>query len=255
MGGNLWPGVSVKLSMIRGVTANDREAGRGMDDILGSGFTTFVVLGFALVFGLVVLAIVRSSQLERERQQRLAAWARHHEWTLTSRPKGEWPWTESLPGRHRRGVSLVMSGVFEEFPVTVAEYSYTTSSGTGPGNNTTTHWLLVVLVRLREPYPPVEVVQRGAVSRLARSLFGEGDMSTGDPEFDRRFAIKSGDLVAARALVGPALVRAHVADRVPTWRLDGDELMSHREGQLRDPDVDIAQLAGPLVEVARLLRR
>ncbi len=216
---------------------------------------TFVVSGIVLVVVLVVVAAVRGSRLERERRQRLAAWAEHHEWTYADRPKGEWPWTARLPGRNRRGVSLVLSGVFAEFPVTVAAYSYTTSSGTGDDRSSTTHRLLVALVRLREEHPTVVVAPRSVASRLARSLLGAGDVSTGDPEFDKRFVIKSPDAAAARSLVAPALVREHLADRAPSWHVDGDELLTHRPGQLRDPDVDIPQLVGPLVEVARLLGR
>jgi hypothetical protein len=218
-----------------------------------------VAAGFAVLVVLVVLAARRGMRLERERQQRLAAWAQHHEWTYAQRPRGEWPWMRRLPGSTGRRVSLVLSGTFEGYPVTVAEYSYTTSSsGTdASGNSTsssTTHRLTVAVVRLPEAYPPVEVASRSAASRLARSLFGEGQVSTGDREFDRRLRIKSPDPATARALVGPALISAHLAERVPAWSLDGDELVTYRQGLLPEPD-DVSPLVAPLVEVARLLHR
>ena len=212
-----------------------------------------------LVVVLLVLLARRTLRRERERQQRLAAWAQQHEWTYAQRPAGEWAWTARLPGRSRRGVSLAMSGSLEGHAVTVAEYFYrTSSSGTDASGTSssseTTHRLAVEVVRLPRGYPPVEVAPRSAVSRLTHSLFGEGKISTGDAEFDRRFTIRSRDPVTARALVGPTLVAAHRADRVPAWSLDGEELVTYRHGVLQGPD-DVLPLVAPLVEVARLLRR
>lgn len=166
---------------------------------------------------------------------------------------------QHLPGRDRRTVSVVLSGVLDGYPVTVAEYSYTTSShGTDASGSstrsTTRHDLSVAVVRLRQAYPPVEVGPRRAASRLSRSLFGDGKISTGHPEFDRRFKIGSTDPVMARALVGAALVSAHLADGVPAWSLDGEELMTYRQGLLPEPD-DVMPLVTPLLTVAHLLHR
>lgn len=218
----------------------------------------FAVVAVAVLVGLV-LAARATMRRERARRQQLAAWAAEHQWTYNHRPKGEWAWAARLPGHTRRGVSLVLSGMLEGYPATVAEYSYTTtSSGTdGSGNSTTNrtvHRLVVAVVRLRQAYPSVEVAPRGAVSRLTRSLFGEGQISTGDPEFDRRFRIRSPDPLTARGLLEPALVSAHLADRVPPWSIHGDELLSYRPGVLQGPD-DVQRAVAPLLEVARLLGR
>lgn len=216
-----------------------------------------VVAGL-LVF-LIVQAVRRAIRRERERQQRLAAWAQHHGWTFARRPPPDWGWTARLPGRNRGGVSLAMRGTFEGYPVTVAEYSYTTSSTStdSSGRSTqseTTWWLTVAVVRLRHAYPAVEVAPRGALSRLVRPLFGERQISTGNSEFDDQFKVKSKDPDAARGILGPALIAAHLSGRVPAWTLDGNELMTYRQGLLREPD-DIAPLVGPLLEVARLAHR
>ena len=226
------------------------------DDSL-RGFVVVCVV--VLVVVLVVRAIRRARRLERERQQRLADWARHHDWTYAYRPAAESTWSARLPGRSRRGVSVVLSGMADGYPVTVAEYSYVTSStGTDASGRTTssetTHRLIVAVVRRGQAFPPVEVAPRSAVSRFTRSMFGEGQIATGDSEFDRRFRIKSPEPGTARALVGQALISAHLAERVPGWSLYGEELMTCQQGVLRGPE-GVAPLLNPLLEVARLLRR
>lgn len=210
-----------------------------------------VVVVLAVVVVVAGLAVSRLERGEQARRRRLVAWARHREWAADDRPAPGPPWTARLPGRNRDGVTLVLSGPVDDVPVTVSEYWYRTRQGRG----STAYRLVVVLVRLPEPYPAIEVAERGTVSRLARSVFGEGHVEAGDAAFDERFTLRSAVPATARALVGPALVAAHLAGRVPLWQLDGDELMTFREGQLRDPDDEIEQLVRPLLEVARLIGR
>jgi hypothetical protein len=160
-----------------------------------------------------------------------------------------------LPGRNRRGVSLLISGVVSGRPVSVAEYSYRTSSRNSDGtDSTTTHHYIVTGVRLDTQYAPIAVVSRGALSRLGRNVFGDNAAATGHDGFDREFRVDTKDPALARTLLGPALIAEHLADRVPDWSLAGLDLLTWQPGQIKDPD-QIATLAARLVRVTELMGR
>ncbi len=155
-----------------------------------------------------------------------------------------------------RGISLLVSGRMHNWPVGVAEYSYTTESmaDSRGSRSTTTHHYLVTAVRLTASYPPLAVQPRGALSRLGRAMFGDNATATGHDPFDRQFRVHTKDPVYARAMVGPALITEHLAGRVPEWSLAGYDLLTWQSGQLSDPR-HIPALAAPLVRVADLLGR
>jgi hypothetical protein len=104
--------------------------------------------------------------------------------------------TRQLPSQRGR-VPLLAYNWLDALIVGVADYSYTTTVrySTGPNGQalptTTTHTLLVTAVRLPYRYPAIAVVRRGALSRLGRTLFGDGASATGNAEFDRRFRIRT----------------------------------------------------------------
>jgi hypothetical protein len=219
-----------------------------------------VLLGIGFIVLLVVLAR-RSAQRERERLHRLHGWAKRHGWTVTYRPAVTW--SARLPGANGRGISLAISGVVNGRPVSVAEYSYTetsTSTSTDASGHTststssTTHHLIVTVVRVPRSYPAVSVLPRGALSKLGRSLFGDGATATGHAEFDRAFRVRSKVPQVAVGVVGPALIAEHLAGRLPAWSLYGDELLVYQPGRLLDPE-RIPALTGPLLRVAELLHR
>jgi hypothetical protein len=165
--------------------------------------------------------------------------------------------TRQLPSQRGR-VPLLAYNWLDALIVGVADYTYTTVRySTGPNGQalptTTTHTLLVTAVRLPHRYPAIAVVRRGALSRLGRTLFGDGASATGNAEFDRRFRIRTRHPDLARALVGPALIAEHLAEHIPTWSLADHDLITWREGKITDPEL-IPALAAPLMRVARLLR-
>jgi hypothetical protein len=55
-------------------------------------------------------------------------------------------------------------------------------------------------------------------------------------------------------LLGPGLIDAHVAGRVPAWSLEGADLVTYEQGRL-DGAESVAVRAAPLVRVATLLGR
>jgi hypothetical protein len=211
-----------------------------------------------VVVALIVVAATISVRHERRRRAALRQWAAHHGWTYAERPRPDW--ARRLPGQDRRGVELMLSGPLHGYHVSVADYTYVTTStsmtdshGTS-STSRTYHRLVVVAVRLPWAAPAVGVAPRHALSRLGRAVFGEGATAIGNADFDKAFKVSTKDPVAARRLVGPALVAEHLAGRVPAWSLNGADLLTYHRGRVPDP-AGIADLAGPLVRVAALLGR
>jgi hypothetical protein len=222
---------------------------------------TLIAVGGAAFVVLIVIGIVVSVRRERRRREALRLWAARYGWTYLERPATDWG--DRLPGRNRRGVSLVLSGVVDEYPVSVADYEYTeTSTSTtrnadGSSSSSTssrTHHFIVIVVRLPRPAPALAVQPRGGLSKLGRTVFGDRASALGYEPFDRAFKVVTKDPGAARHLIGPVLAGEHVAGRVPAWSVRGVELLTYERGRLGDP-ARIPALAAPAVRVARLLGR
>jgi hypothetical protein len=215
-----------------------------------STVTGLVVCGGAVVAGLVLL-IVFAHRREKSRRQGLERWALQHEWQVIRKPQVDWG--RRMPGRNKRGVTLALSGLMRGRPVTVAEYEYTTTTGTtGTTTNTETHRFVLLLAVLRQAHPAVAVYQRGSLSKLGRTLFGDKPTAIGYEPFDRTYRVSAQDPGAVRAVLTPALVNEHVAGQLPTWSLEGRELLTYRRGRIGDPATIPAQLE-PLLRLADLI--
>lgn len=218
-----------------------------METGLAAGCAALVVLAIAGV----VVAAVFAARAERRRKERLAAWASDSFWTYQVRPANNW--APLLPGHNKQGVTLALSGVVAGRTVSVAEYHYTTSSTDAEGrSSSTTHHYVVVAMGLPRPYPPMSVAARGALSKLGRSLFGEGKAATGNAAFDERFKISTRYPDEARRVVGPRLMAAHLANQVPAWAVSGDLLVYHFPGRITDP-ARVPGWAATAVAIADLL--
>lgn len=216
--------------------------------------TAFLV---AVGIVLVVLAVVLARRHERERRDLLATWADARDWTAAF-DGVQVPWTDRLPGRDPHGVRMIFTGVRGDRRVSVAEYVHrTVEAATGSGHQQQpqpgSHTCVVCVVHLPEQYPPIEIAHRGSGSRLWRRLGHGPDVPTGDPEFDAAFRIRTDQPLAVPALVGPELMRAHLADEVPTWSLAGQDLVAFWSGRLTIAGAD-RHLDGVL-RVADLLGR
>lgn len=217
-------------------------------------FAVFAVL-IALLITLVTTVSVIQNRKERERQDRVARWAAAHGWSVAKKPAVSW--ARQLPNQHGTVPLLVYAWV-GVLAVGVADYTFTTvTRSSGPDGQssmttTTRHDLLVTTVRLPHRYPAIAVVRRGALSRLGRVMFGDGTCATGNAEFDRRFRIRTRYPDIARALVGPALTAEHLAERLPTWSLVDQDLVTWQNGRIGHPE-QIPALVEPLTRVARLL--
>jgi hypothetical protein len=216
----------------------------------------FGVLCLVLFLGFLAVAIVLAvygARKERERKDTLVQWALANEWAHMVRPATDWP--TRLPGHNGRGVTMAMTGLVNGWTVTVGEYHYTTSSTDANGHSSsTTHHYVVVALRLPRAYPSIAVSPRGGMSKLWRSVFGDSGATTGIPQFDETFKINTKDPAAVRYAVGPALVEAHLAGRVPAWSIVGDELLTAFQGRITDP-TKVPGWAASLVLVAQLMGR
>lgn len=205
-----------------------------------------VAVGFV---ALLAALVAHSRQQERAHQERLRYWAATNGWAYLPKPAVDWG--NRLPGRNRSGVSVALSGTVGGRRVSVAEYSYTTSSTSGETTTTTTHHHVVIAVHLPQPYPTLAVQPRGMMSRFGRALFGDNATATGDFAFDTDYRVY-GDPAAARQLVGPALRAEHVRGTVPAWSLAGTDLLTWVTGRLTAPERAPGMVV-PLLRVADLL--
>lgn len=216
--------------------------------------TVLILLIIGVPVGLVGIAVVvipLAIRAEQNRRNALRHWGMANGWWVTERSRLP-PWASRLPGRRSRTMGMMLSTRIGGRVVTIADYSYKTTSGSGDSQSTKTHHYIVVLVQLERAHSPVAVQTRGVLSRLGRELFGERPTATGHVGFDALFRITGPDPAYAKWLVGPQLIGAHLAGAVPVWSVVGPDLLTYRVGRLGDPNL-IPGMVGPLLRVADLL--
>ena len=192
---------------------------------------------------LVALGVVLAAGRRRREHDRLRRWVEQHGWTLTRQPEVDWG--RELPGGNKHGVSHCFSTVLHGRPVSVAAYSVTDA---GDGTAVNTHHHVVAAATLRRPLPSTTVEPRGAVSRF----LGTGRTTTGHPDFDRAFHLRTTTPAALPGWFTPALAAAQLARRVPaSWSVRGTELLCHHPGRL-EPHAVPAEAAA-LLPLADLL--
>lgn len=221
----------------------------------GSGLVQGAIACFGAVIVLIIIMAVVSARRERRRREELGDWAKRHGWQVVIRPQVDWG--RRMPGKNRRGVSLALFGTLDGRPVSIGDYSYTTSSTSTDANGasqttTTTHHHVAVVVRLRMPRPTVAVHRRGGGSKLWRSMFGDKATAVGYEAFDRAYRVNAADPSLVRAVIGGPLLAEHVSGRLPDWSVEGNELLTFVPGRISVPDSIPAQF-GPLLRVAALL--
>jgi hypothetical protein len=130
----------------------------------------------------------------------------------------------------------------------VADCRYLTQSTDGQGNSqTSTVDLAVFVAALPGYWPDIEVRGRHLGSRILRALGRQAPVEIGHPLFDQRFRVETADPDAARALLSPGLVDAHLRGQAPLWSIRGGELMFAERGRL------VPERVGPGVERLRWL--
>ncbi len=202
---------------------------------MGAIIAVIVIALIAILITLTVPLVMLAQRREQRRLESLAAWANSLGWT-TYAGSVEVPWTVRLPGANPRGVRALFTGIYRDLPVTVAEYSYQVTSTTqlnGQSQVTTdTHNFVVCVVHLPYTYPGIEVAGRGSGSRMWRWLTGPDDTEIGIVEFDKDYRVRSTHPEMVRHVIGPALVRAHLAGMAPNWSLHGTDLLVYWQGRM-----------------------
>jgi hypothetical protein len=203
------------------------------------GFMEFLIV-VLFVVGIVgggtavLVKAVRTAKMKAERRHRdaLYAWTmasgwRMHEGDAATRWR---PRLAHLQGFRMRRLAYGAAG---RLPVTVADCRYERTTSNGQGITQTVEIDLSVFVAaLPGAWPEISVGDRGLGSRMWRALGGHSGVEIGQPGFDRRFRVETIDPYAARALLSPVLVDAHLHGRAPSWSISGGELMVLETGRL-----------------------
>ena len=183
----------------------------------------------AVVAALVAIVAASSSRRRRRHRKLMRQWADNNGWTYTPQPGVDWG--RRLPGGNTNGITQAFSRVLQDRQVSVAEYSVTDASD---GTSTNTHWYVVTAAVLHRPLPATQVEPRGPASRLRSKLFGPDETTTGNPDFDRAFRIRTVEPTGLRQWFSPPLVTAHLAGRAsPVWNVRGTELSAGSQAASR----------------------
>lgn len=188
-----------------------------------------------LFLGFLVVAILA----ERRRREALQRFAASRGWTYVDRDR-ELVRRYSGPPFGRgssRQAHHVLRGSHEGRPVTIFDYQYEESSGSGSDRSTTTYRFAVYAVDLGVRTPGLVVDPENLLERLAGRLLGT-DIELESEEFNRAFRVNSPDRRFASAVLHPRMME-HLL-RLPEvgWRLEDDAMLLVERGQFDPADVD-----------------
>lgn len=187
---------------------------------------------FFLVMVVVALAGVGVSYwLKQKRRDELAAYA--HEHGLVYSPIDTYG-LDSLPFHlfkqgEGRGCENVLTGRWNDVPVTGADYWYYTESTDSEGHrNKTYHRFSVVVCELGAWLPSVQIGHENMLTRLADHL-GFDDIDFESEEFNRRFRVKSKDREFAFKLLDAPMISwlLHTAGD-HCYEVSGNHLLVYR---------------------------
>jgi hypothetical protein len=190
-----------------------RQSSEG-NDLLVAFFAVVVVI---LVITVITLIARRAG--ERRRSANLAGWAASNGWSFQDGDV-DTPWRDRVRGLPQFTIRRTVSRTVDGFPVTVADGKYTV------GRNDIRD-VVILCVQLPGVGPETRVAARGAVSNMLRTvgLKTQPTITTGDVDFDRRFAINTDDPHWAAQLFSPELIDAISADDVWSWTFHGNEIL------------------------------
>jgi hypothetical protein len=186
-------------------------------------------LGLAAVAGAGWLTL----QWEQRHRRALAALAEQRGWTFTASDDS---WTAAFPGTpfgtgRRRRARNVLYGVVDGRETVAFEYSFSTVSGDGNGNQQArTHRFAVAAVLLPEAVPTVELGPRTVLSRLASAL-GAGDVELESEDFHRRYRVAAHDPRFASDVLHPRTMEQLLAGAPAHPRLAGRDALTWDAGR------------------------
>lgn len=215
-----------------------------------SGAPTWVVyvVSAAVVGSAGAFVTYRMTAQPHRARARTEAFLTTHEWTVADDLGRR---DLKVPDRKPFGTGLdwvadgALSAIVDGWRVVSYGHGVVRRASTEHGGlRTTTEVWHVVLVRLPDPLPFVEVRPANRLDRVRK------DITVGVGEFDRAFRVTSDEPAFVTRVVGPDLATALLSGDVRaaagwgTWRIHGTALMWFRPGA---PDTDV------LPGVARLL--
>ncbi len=217
----------------------------GGSDVLQSLWLVVVVIG-------IPLALVGAWWLQRERTERLTAWATAIGWRFEgSDPSLTQRWTGQPFGQgDSRCATEVLRGHFQGMPATSFTYRWTT----GSGKSRTTYVRHVVALDLPAYLPTVELTPDGLGAKLAKVVGGQ-DIQFESDDFNCAWRVESRDLAVAHAIVNPQLMERLLRSDATgeSLRIEGTSILSWAYGRT-DTDT-LARRLGVLVAVAHAIPR
>ena len=138
-----------------------------------------------------------------------------------------------MTGGRQRRVRNLIRGTIEDLDVRLFDYAYTT----GSGKNSRTHRQSVVLLRMPRGGVPEFILTRETVFDRLGSALGYDDIDfDDDPEFSRRFKLKSDRETRAREVFDTELRRFMLTiDRSVSLEAKGSEVIVYRRSRRTRP--------------------
>jgi hypothetical protein len=180
----------------------------------------------------------------RRRTAALAADAATRGWHYTERPPSLLGRCHGVPfgtGRRPRAWHEV-SGTYRDLPFSAFEFSEVIGDSDAESSDRPERRFLQVFgVRLAQRVPDLTVMPRGSAAQLALKL-GMSTGATGNPDFDRHWAVSCDDPAFIATVLTPDLLSWFLGapERQRPFRLRSDEICCWQEGRLTFDDVEPA---------------
>ncbi|MEM7682545.1 MAG: hypothetical protein AAF288_11365 [Planctomycetota bacterium] len=169
-----------------------------------AAWITLAVLGVGgLIFGLITLSVY----LDRRREAAIQAFAESQGYAFDPKAKGARPWRDAgfelfERGSARKAVNGI-SGAAGDVEIEAFDYRYTT----GSGDDTQTHNLAVVGLRVPGAGLPAFSLQREHLGHKIASVFGAKDFDfEAHPDFSKRFHLRGPKEEPVRRLFDAGLI-------------------------------------------------
>ncbi len=210
-----------------------------MFSLLGGGLVLVLALFFVAFVALATVLVVVGIRKAKERREALAAHATARGWAYRESDPSLVDRFHGAPfgrGSSRRATNCLY-GHHGERPMVAFDYRYTTSSGSGQDQTTTSHDYSVVALNLGVSVPALAVSPEGAVGRFFGRLTNR-DIQLGSADFDRAFTVTSDDRRFAADVLHPQMMQMLLQWPGLGWRLEGDSIVVVNNGHHSPVQVD-----------------
>jgi hypothetical protein len=185
----------------------------------------FIPLFIILFIGLAIYSSVMAKKRAEERRQHLAAFGAEYGLRFSPEPCGGME--DELPGfglfqsGSNRYAQNFLTGRWQEHGLTVFDYHYQVTSGSGKNRRTTHYYYTVLLLQPDFPLRPLQIRPEGLWDRLT-SMFGWDDIDFESAEFSRRFHVSAPDRRWAYDVITPRTMEFLLAES-ENWALQMDD--------------------------------